>query len=182
MINSLEKDLANMRYGLLFALITLLYGFGLGATFGIYEDGIKGYLQEQADAVLVPVYDGDRAKVEKITSKSWVYFKRAHIHANGLGTTSLALILVLCYLPVRARLKSATALMLGIGSLGYSMFWMFAGMRAPGLGSTGLAKESLKWLAMPTAGLCMLGLIAVTAFVISTLFLAGNRDPGEKER
>ena len=42
---------------------------------------------------------------------------------------------------------------MGLGSLGYSMFWMLAGMRAPGLGSTGAAKESLEWLAVPTSAL-----------------------------
>jgi len=30
-----------VKYGLLFALITLVYGFGLGGTFGAFEENIK---------------------------------------------------------------------------------------------------------------------------------------------
>ena len=34
------------------------------------------------------------------------------------------------------------SLALGIGGLGYSVFWMWAGCIAPGMGFTGAAKES----------------------------------------
>ena len=47
---------------------------------------------------------------------------------------------------------------------------MFAGLRAPGLGSTGLAKESLKWLAMPTSFFCVI----VVVLVIKHLILSGG--------
>ncbi len=65
----------------------------------------------------------------------------------------------------RAR---AIGLGLGAGGLGYSVFWLWAGFRAPALGSTGAAKESLKWLAIPSSGL----FVAATVAVAGLLFLA----------
>ncbi|MHC4959925.1 MAG: hypothetical protein ACYTGN_16290 [Planctomycetota bacterium] len=163
-------QLRTVKIGLFFSLLTLLYGFGLGAAFGAAEDSIKGSLKADAQAVLADKYGGDEAKAKKVTDKSWVYWKRAHLHANGLGTSSLALILLLSFLPAAARFKSVTAGALGIGALGYGMYWMFAGMRAPGMGSTGAAKESLSWLAIPTSGLCILGLCAVIGVTFACVF------------
>jgi predicted acyltransferase len=110
--------------------------------------------------------------MKKVTAKSWTYFKRAHLHANGLSASSLAMILLLAALPVNRRLKAVNAAVLGIGSLGYAMFWMFAGLRAPAMGSTGNAKESLQWLAIPVSWLCILGLVVVVALAVRCLFLA----------
>lgn len=165
------KNLLSVRYGILFALITLVYGFGLGGAFGAFEDNIKDHLKDNAQEVLTVTYRGDKAKMEKIVDKSWVYFKRAHLHANGLGTASLALILLISFFPVDNRLKGVNAMCLGIGSLGYALFWMLAGLKAPGMGSTGMAKESLKWLAVPSAGLCIIGLTMVIGLTIFSLFL-----------
>ena len=112
-------------------------------------------------------YGGDQGKLDKVRSKSWTYFKRAHLHANGLGTASLAMILLLACIGSVGRLEQGTAALLGFGALGYSSFWMFAGLTAPGLGSTGAAKEALSWLAVPTSGACIVGLLGV-------LFLFGK--------
>ncbi len=135
-----------VKYGLLFSLITLVYGFGLGGTFGAFEENIKNHLKNNAKEVLATAYNGDEAKMKKITDKSRVYFKRAHLHANGLGTASTVLIILVSFLPINNIIKSINAIFLGICSLGYSLFWMLAGLKAPALGSTGLAKESLAWL------------------------------------
>ncbi len=166
-----KKDLLSMKYGILFALITLIYGFGLGGAFGAFEDNIKGHLKSEAKRVLATTYKGDEAKMKKITDKSWVYFKRAHLHANGLGAISLGAILLLSFLSVNQRIKKIAAFSLGIGSLGYSLAWMFAGLKAPGVGSTGMAKESLEWLAIPSAGLCTIGLTTVLVTVVMSLFV-----------
>ena len=158
-----HDNLRPLRWGLAFRLLTLLFGFGLGAAFGAAEDSIKGCLKSDAQAVLAEKYGGDEAKAKKITDKSWVYWKRAHLHANGLGATGLGLILLLSFLAGSERFKSIVAIMIGVGSLGYGMFWMLAGMRAPGLGSTGAAKESLQWLAVPSSGMCIIGLVCTLA-------------------
>jgi len=159
--------LKRMKIGVLFALLSLLYGFGLGGAFGAAEDSIKGHLEAEAQAVLETAYKGDQAGMDAITSKSWTYFKRAHLHANGLGTAALAMILLLACIAEVGRVEQVTAALLGVGALGYASFWMFAGLEAPGLGSTGAAKEALSWLAIPTSGACIVGLILV-------LFLFGK--------
>ena len=160
------KDILRFRTGLLFALTTVLYGFGMGGLFGAREDVLKAGIHDRATAVVETVYGGDTEKLKQVTTKAWSYYKRSHMHAGGIGTTALVLILLMaalstCSLPAR----QVTSIDLGAGSLGYSIFWLMAGMRAPGLGSTDAAKESLEWLAMPSAGLCILGVLAVLVFV-----------------
>ncbi|MCP4376231.1 MAG: hypothetical protein GY794_08675 [bacterium] len=147
------------KLGTLFALLTILYAFGLGATFGLFEDDIKGHLKAEAAAVKDSVYKGDEAKMKKITDKSWVYFKRAHLHAAGLGAIALAIVVFLAVANACPFCKFTGSLCIGLGSLGYSLFWMLAALKAPGLGSTGQAKEALRLLAQPAAGLCILGLL-----------------------
>jgi hypothetical protein len=158
---TMNLDLASVRIGIVLALLTLLLGFGLGGAFGAFEDNIKGSLQASAEEVKATVYNGDEAAMKKITDKSWTYMKRAHLHANGLGTAALAIIFVLAGTPASSRVRGVVSTALGIGALGYASFWMFAALRAPAMGSTHDAKESLSWLAIPSAGLCILGLIAV---------------------
>ncbi len=175
MRGSLEQ-LVEMRLGTALALLTLLYGFGLGGTFGAFEDNIKGHLKSEAQEVLDTKYDGDEAAMKKVTDKSWVYFKRAHLHANGLGTASLALILLLSHLPLDRRVRRLTALALGMGALGYPLFWMLAALRAPGMGGTGAAKESLQWLALPSSGLYGIGLLAVAVLAGRALFSKPHAD------
>ena len=166
--------LAEVRVGILFALLAAVYGFGLGAVFGAFEDDIKSHFRAGAQSVREVRFGGDDAAMKKVTDKSWIYLKRAHLHANGLSASSLALILLLAGLNADRRLKAVTAAALGIGSLGYAMFWMFAALRAPGLGSTGAAKESLQWLAIPTSGACIFGLIVILVVTVWNLFLAGS--------
>jgi hypothetical protein len=158
---SMNLDISSVRIGIFLALLTLLYGFGLGGAFGAFEDNIKGSLQASAEEVKATVYQGDEAAMKKITDKSWTYMKRAHLHANGLGTAALAIIFVLAGTPASSRVRGVVSTALGIGALGYASFWMFAALRAPAMGSTHDAKESLDWLAIPSAGLCILGLVAV---------------------
>jgi len=162
----MTNDLTQLRIGITLSLITLLFGFGLGGSFGAFEDRIKASLHQSAMAVKDSVYEGDEAAMGKVTSKAWTYMKRAHLHANGLGTSSLVLILLLATIPASAKIKRLVAGALGAGALGYSWFWLFAARRAPGLGSTHDAKESLSWLAVPSAGLCVVGLIAVLVLFV----------------
>jgi hypothetical protein len=156
----------NLRIGIVLSLLTLLFGFGLGGAFGAFEDGIKGSLNQSAMAVKDSVYSDDEAAMSKVTSKAWTYYKRAHLHANGLGTTTLVLILLLATLPGSTVIRRGVSIALGAGALGYSSFWLFAARRAPALGSTHDAKESLSWLAIPSAGMLILGLITVLVLFV----------------
>ena len=164
-------DLSSVRIGIVLALLTLLYGFSLGGAFGAFEDNIKGTLEASAMAVKDTVYQGDDAAMKKITAKSWTYMKRAHLHANGLGTAALALIFVLGGTRASVMIRRVVSGAIGIGALGYSSFWMFAALTAPALGSTHDAKEALGWLAIPSAGLCILGLIAVLVLFVRDHFV-----------
>jgi hypothetical protein len=164
--------LSEVRIGLLFALLTGVFGFGLGGAFGGFEDQIKRHLDAEAASVRDLKYGGDEDGMKKVTEKSWVYLQRAHLHANGLSAASLALIVLVASLPVDRRVKAANAAALGIGSLGYAVFWMLAAFRAPAMGSGGAAKESLQWLAVPASGLCILGLVVVTVLAARCLFFS----------
>ncbi len=163
----LRERLRPFLPAVLLCVATLLFGFGLGGAFGAKEDAIKGHLKAEAAAVLTTTYAGDAKKAEKISSKSWVYLKRAHMHAGGLGAATLALVLLLALLGTPQKPRKLAALALGIGGLLYPIFWLLAGLRAPGLGSTGAAKESLSWLALPGVGLLLVG--TATTFVLTVM-------------
>lgn len=155
------QELSAMKIGALLALVTLLLGFGLGALFGLVEDSIKGGFVETARQTLASSANDLDQEAKALSGRAWTYMKRAHLHANGLGTSALAMILLLAILPSKAGLKKATSLLLGLGALGYSTFWLWAAIRTPAMGSTSAAKESLRWLAIPTSAFCLVGLLLV---------------------
>lgn len=155
--------------GVFFSVLTLLFGFGMGIVFGVNEDAVKSRLKADAEAVKATAYKGDDAAVKLVLERAWTYMKRAHLHAGGLGAAGLVLALVVVALGAGAGATRWISLALGVGGLGYSIYWMWAGFRAPGLGGTGPAKESLKWLAMPTSGAVLLATIAVAWLVLAAL-------------
>jgi hypothetical protein len=173
--NSLSSNLRAASAGLILAVLTLLFGQGMGVIFGLNEDAIKSRLKSDAAEVQATIYKGDAVASKKVVDKSWNYMQRAHLHAGGLGTTAVALIIVLCLVGAPRLVATLISFVLGAGGLGYSIFWMWAGFRAPGLGSTGAAKESLKWLAMPSSGGFVLATIAVLVLVIA--WTLANRRP-----
>ena len=157
----LLSGLRSTAAGLILAVLTVLYGQGMGIVFGLDEAIIKGRLAADAAAVRDTAYKGDDAAIKATLDKSWSYMKRAHLHAGSMGTTAFAFIVVLGFLGASKWTVTAISLGLGAGGLGYSIYWMWAGFRAPGLGGTSAAKESLEWLAMPSSG----------AYVLATVWL-----------
>jgi hypothetical protein len=156
--------------GILLAFASIAFGFGLGAAFGAAEDDLKDHLRESAQAVLESVYAGDESQARPVVGKSWTYFKRAHLHANALGTTALAASLLLALLGPPGVLARLSSFGLGAGALFYSAYWLFAGLMAPELGSTSAAKESLAWLAIPSSGACVAGLAGTLICAIRATF------------
>ncbi|MEQ1919172.1 MAG: hypothetical protein ABL955_08240 [Elusimicrobiota bacterium] len=151
--------------------MAILFGFGLGGAFGAVEGSIKKRLDDSGSAVLQTVYKGDVAAKDAVVKKSWEYLLRAHMHGGAIGTASLAsiaILILLCRLGVVAQLS---ALAFGSGALLYSIFWLLAGLMAPGIGSTGVAKESLSFIAIPGAGLSILGLCGTIVSVIKSCFI-----------
>ena len=165
-----QYNIASQRIAIFFGLLTLIFGFGLGAYFGAAEEQLKGNLEAKSREVLDAVYNGDAVSAEKVVSKSWSYYKRAHMHANGLGVVTLALAFLFAGLPITGRIKTLPTVFFGIGGLGYGLFWFLAGNAAPSLGSTDAAKEAFAWLAIPSTGLMILGLMAALFFTIRCWF------------
>ncbi len=151
--------------GLLLGVCTLAFGFGMGAVFGLNEALIRDRLAGSAAAVAATVYQGDAAASKAVVDKSWTYMQRAHLHAGSLGAVAVVLSLVLVLLGTGPALARTLSVGLGAGGLGYSVFWMWAGFIAPGLGSTGAAKESLKLLAMPASGAVSISTVIVAVLV-----------------
>lgn len=173
---SLTSSLRAASAGLILAVLTIIYGQGMGIVFGLNEDVIKSRLKASAAEVRDTAYKGNDAAIKAVLDKSWNYMQRAHLHAGGMGTTALSLIVLLCLLGASRHATAAIGVALGAGGFGYSVFWMWAGFRAPALGSTGVAKESLKWLAMPSSGAFVLATVAVLVLLIVTIL--GREQPG----
>jgi hypothetical protein len=164
--------------GLAVAVFTVLFGFAMGGIFGLNEDVIKDRLAASAAAVTATAYNGDATTAEPVIAKSWEYMQRAHLHGGAIGTAAIGMIVVLMLVGTAPRTMRILSLALGIGGLGYSVFWMWAGFIAPGLGSTGAAKESLRWLAMPSSGAVMLATAAVGFLCVRAAASGGGTSKG----
>lgn len=150
-------NLRPLAPGIILALLSIAFGFLLGGAFGAVEDSIKGHLRSSADAVFDTVYQSDATKRDAVLDKSWAYMKRAHLHGGAIGAAALASIVLLGLFESTGLLERISASAFGAGALLYSVFWLIAGLAAPSVGSTGEAKEALRFLAIPSAGLCLLG-------------------------
>lgn len=175
---SLTSNIRAASIGLLLAVLTILFGLGIGIVFGLNEDVIKSRLKSDAAEAQATVYQNDEVAAKAVVDKSWSYMQRAHLHAGGMGTTAVALITVLCLVGNCRPVSALISLALGAGGLGYSVFWMWAGYRAPALGSTGAAKESLKWLAMSSSGGFVLATVAV--FMVVCGWILADRREGSR--
>ena len=174
---SLTPGLRSALVGLGLALLTILYGQGMGIVFGLNEDAIQNRLKASAAEVRLTAYKGDDAAMKVVLANSWNFMRRAHLHAGGMGTTAFALMILVGLLGIPRLASSLIGIGLGAGGLGYSVFWMWAGFRAPGLGTTAAAKESLKWLAMPSAGAFVLATLAVLTLLIAALVSRSESSP-----
>jgi hypothetical protein len=148
------------------ALLSVIFGFLLGGAFGAAEDKVKGRLEASGQAALESVYKGDAAAKDAVVKKSWQYLLRAHLHGGAIGAAALGGISTLVLLTRLDPIAQYSALAFGLGGLIYSAFWLLAGLKAPGLGSTGAAKQALEFMAIPGAGLSILGAVGTLACVV----------------
>jgi ABC-type amino acid transport system permease subunit len=162
----LQDAVKGVEWGLVLAVLAIFLGFAWGGAFGLAEETLKSGLKANAATVFESAYRGDPELVRKTVDKSWVYYQRAHLHWAALGTAALAQILLLALLTSSGALKFVVSTMLGVGAVGYGAFWLWAGTRAPGLGGTTPAKASLAWLGLPSAGLCLLGTLALLVLMV----------------
>jgi len=171
------ERLMSVREGLLLGILAVAYGWGLGVAFGAAEDALKGGLEASAEAsraVYLEKANGDAeaaaASMKATVDKAWNYYQRAHLHAGAIGAIAIGLSLVLGFLDGASKLRRIASGLLGFGAIGYPLFWMLAAQRAPGLGSTGAAKESLAWLAVPSTGALVVGLVLSFGLLAARLY------------
>ena len=168
-------NFTHIKYGVLVAIIAILYGGMMGLSFGCCEESIKKTLNISAQEAIAANYDGDQAKANEIVKKSWTYMKRAHLHSQTMGVISIAFSLLVAWLAYPAKAQLAISLLSGFGSLGYGLFWMLAGYRAPEMGSTGAAKESVGLIAQASggaffvSGLLLFSILIYRIFIMKTL-------------
>jgi hypothetical protein len=156
--------------GVLLAFLGFVLGFGLGAVFGANEEGVKQHLEAEGRAALATEYDGDEAAMKKVTSKSWSYMKRAHLHAGVLGATSMATILLLALIAPPSITGRICSTLLGLGAPLYGLFWMLAALDAPGLGSTSAGKAANEFVGLIGSGSVIVGTLGALVLVVMALF------------
>ena len=152
-------------------MMAILFGGLMGLSFGCCEDTIKDTLKAGAKEALSGVYKGDQAKADKVVKKSWVYMKRAHLHSQTMGVISIAFSLLVAWLNFPGRMQMGVSLLSGLGSLGYGFFWMVSGYLAPGMGSTGAAKESVGLIAQASGGAFFLAGVTLFGLVVYKMFI-----------
>ena len=168
-------DFTHIRYGIAVALLAILFGGLLGLSFGCCEDSIKGNLRASADAVLDKHYSGDANKAVSTVKKSWVYYKRAHLHSQTMGIIAIVFALLTALLNFRPAFQMGISLLSGLGSLGYGVFWLLAALLAPGMGSTHAAKESVALIAQLSGGAFFIAGVATFGLILWKLFVQGGK-------
>jgi hypothetical protein len=168
-------DFTHIRYGIAIALVAILFGGLLGLSFGCCEDSIKGNLRASADAVLDKHYGGDANKAVSTIKKSWVYYKRAHLHSQTMGIIAIVFALLAALLNFQPKFQLGISLLSGLGSLGYGVFWLLAALLAPGMGSTHAAKESVALIAQLSGGAFFVSGVALFCLVVFKLFIQDRK-------
>ena len=163
-----DDQVAPLAGGVILSLLTILFGFSLGGIFGALESGFKPMMRAKGAKVLDTVYGGDEAALTAAVNRGWKYAIRGHLHGGAIGTSSLVSILLLAMLGEPGWFEQVCAWALGAGGMLYSAYWILAGFRVPLTGDGKTAKESLWYIAIPGAGLCLGGLAGtILAFILA---------------
>ena len=122
----MNNALVHVRLGLIFALLTLLFGIVMGISFGIDEDAYKSWIA-QGIAAYPNLHDADSQE------NIWRYAQRAHFHATGIAAFSLGLILVVALSGMRAQFKKITSALIGLSGF-YPLSWFSIFYLSPSMG------------------------------------------------
>jgi len=122
----MHKEIKNVRIGLFLVILTLVFGLGLGVSFGVNEDSFKSYITTGISAH-PEVHDN------KSEDKIWRYAQRAHFHATGIAAFSIGLVILTMISSLSAKLKSIAAILIGLGGL-YPLSWLSMFILAPSIG------------------------------------------------
>ncbi|MBP2633844.1 MAG: hypothetical protein H6Q70_4472 [Firmicutes bacterium] len=165
----MQSKLNSVKWGFVLAIFTILLGFILGAVMGGAESQIKAFWSASAQPGLATLYNNDPQKITAIVERSWKMLQRAHMHAAAIGAASLALMYLLACLNVANVYKKWTSIALGIGTLGYSLSWLYTAFAAPVIGSIPATKASIHLLAAGSIGMLLAGTTVILAFSIKAL-------------
>ena len=158
----------SVAVGVCLSLLGMLLGFSLGGLFGSLESSIRNHLDNSGTAVLQSVYHGDVAAKDAAVRRSWGTLQKAHLHGGAIGSAALGSILALILLSRLGAVARLSALAFGSGAVIYPLSWLLTGLAAPGWGGVEVARESLSFVAIPGAGLCILGLCGTIFCVART--------------
>lgn len=159
----MTSNLINIKYGLAFVMVGLLFGIGLGVAFGVNEDRFEAYVA-QGIAANPSVHDS------KSQEKIGRYVQRAHFHATGIAAFSIGLLLVVVASSLTERLKRIVAVCIGLGSF-YPLAWLSMFLLAPSLGRDAAHSHPITELcAYIGVGGLLLGLTILLANIFLGLF------------
>lgn len=149
-----------IKLGLALVLLGLLFGIGLGISFGVREEAFEDYIAEGI-AAHPEVHDA------KSADKIWRYAQRAHFHATGIAAFSIGLLLLLAGSNMVAWLKQLSAGLIGLGGL-YPLAWFNMFLTAPAIGRSAahahILTETLTYVGVG-------GLLLGLAILLANLFL-----------
>ena len=161
----MTEELGKVKTGLALVILGLCFGIGLGVSFGVGQGTIR-YQIHKAVAAHPEVHD------ENSEAKIWRYVQRAHMHATGVSAFSLGLIILVMFSDMKARLKTVSSVLIGLGSF-YPAAWFTMFAVAPYIGREQahefIVTEIFTWIGV---GGLLLGLL----MLVANLFLGKLRD------
>lgn len=162
---------------MLFAVLTLLFGFGLGIVFGLDEDIIKLRLKASAAEVRESVYHGNDVAIKTVLDKSWVYAQRAHLHAldvwrDGREPDSAREL-------ARRVARFDAQISLGLGDGWFGLFRVLAGgcLLGDRAGKDPDGQRVFRWLAILSSGAMVVATAAVALLLVA--MVVRRRQPAE---
>lgn len=122
----MADKIGQVKTGLALVILCLIFGVGMGISFGVYEDGYKTYIADEV-AANPQVHDA------KSNGKIWRYAQRAHFHATGISGFALGLIILIMLSDMKGTIKRISAILVGL-SICYPLSWFTMFLLSPGMG------------------------------------------------
>ena len=164
----MNNNLASIKVGLALVLLGLLFGIGLGVTFGINEVFFETYVA-QGIAAHPNIHDANSAE------KIWRYAQRAHFHATGIAAFSIGLLLLVSASSLKQRFKAITAVLIGLGGL-YPLAWLTMFIVAPSIGRDAAHAHPVTEL---LTYIGVVGLLLGITILLANLFLGLFSEPNK---
>lgn len=122
-------DFKPVKMGLALTLLLLVFGIGLGISFGVAEDSFQDYIAHGI-AANPSLHDA------KSPDKIWRYAQRAHFHSAGIATFSIVLILLTAFSSLKKSMKTVASTLISFVGL-YPLAWFTMFLLSPSLGRDG---------------------------------------------